>query len=62
MDQAFLTGYLAFTTTLAGSKSDEIPIPPAMSSPMMDEATIWFLTVTDNRGAIVSSELEFSTK
>jgi hypothetical protein len=31
------------------------PAPP-------DEATIWFLTVTDNRNAIVSSELVFATK
>jgi len=31
------------------------PAPP-------DEATIWFLTVTDNREAIVSSELVFTTK
>jgi hypothetical protein len=27
-----------------------------------DEATIWFLTVTDSREAIVSSELVFATK
>jgi hypothetical protein len=27
-----------------------------------DEATIWFLTVTDSRGAIVSSELVFSNE
>jgi len=31
------------------------PAPP-------DEATIWFLTVRDNRGAVVSSELVFSTE
>lgn len=31
------------------------PMPP-------DEATIWFLTVTDSREAIVSSELVFATK
>jgi cephalosporin-C deacetylase-like acetyl esterase len=32
-----------------------LPAPP-------DEATIWFLTVSDNRGAVVSSELMFSTE
>ena len=31
------------------------PAPP-------DEATIWFLTVCDDRGAVVSSELVFSTE
>jgi hypothetical protein len=31
------------------------PAPP-------DEATIWFLTVSDNRGAVVSSELVFSNE
>jgi hypothetical protein len=31
------------------------PTPP-------DEATIWFLTVTDSRGATISSELVFATK
>jgi len=31
------------------------PAPPA-------EATIWFLTVTDSRGAVVSSEVVFSAK
>ena len=31
-----------------------------VSSPVPEEATIWFLTVTDSRGATVSSELVFS--
>ena len=31
-----------------------------ISSVVPDEATIWFLTVTDSRGAVVSSELAFS--
>lgn len=33
-----------------------------VSSAPPDEATIWFLTVTDSREAIVSSELVFATK
>ncbi|MCD6174952.1 MAG: acylamino acid-releasing protein, partial [Planctomycetes bacterium] len=31
-----------------------------ISSAPPEEATIWFLTVTDDRGAVVSSELVFS--
>ena len=31
-----------------------------ISSALPDEATIWFVTVSDSRGAVVSSELIFS--
>jgi cephalosporin-C deacetylase-like acetyl esterase len=33
-----------------------------ISSTPPDEATIWFFTVSDNRGAVVSSELSFSAE
>ncbi|MDT8302899.1 MAG: hypothetical protein RQ760_15570, partial [Sedimentisphaerales bacterium] len=36
-------------------KSIVSPVPP-------DDTTIWFLTVSDNRTAVVSSEVVFSTK
>jgi|GEM_PF-2363711 len=41
------------------STSAHLDCNQSISCALPDKATIWFLTVTDNRGAIVSSELFF---
>ncbi|MBN2269738.1 MAG: alpha/beta fold hydrolase [Sedimentisphaerales bacterium] len=52
-----LINKLQWQTIPATIEAEQIvaPAPP-------NEATIWFLTVTDNRQAVVSSELTFSTE
>jgi dienelactone hydrolase len=66
---ALASASLQYTTgTSAVNKLDWESVPARIDDNLIvspappDQSTIWFLTVTDNRKAIVSSELVFSTK